>query len=191
MHNQVCYCFVISVQIEIGREPKNMWYFFLTHHHPPPPPPPPPRSLGLLGPKPGTERTEILGSWNFSRKNTMYGERLNRLDLFSVQGRMLRADMIMVWKIFNNKCAISPDKLFTMNTSARRGHCFKIFMPRINLDTRKRFFSIRVIREWNDLGADTVQADSVETFKRLLHRDLGRRLFEYLDWVTRPQTRSR
>ena len=37
MHNQVCYCFVISVQIEIGREPKNMWYFFWHTTTPPPP----------------------------------------------------------------------------------------------------------------------------------------------------------
>ena len=110
-----------------------------------------------------------------------YGERLNRLDLFPVQGRLLRADLIMVWRIFNGKCGVNPDQLFTLRNSSTRGHQLKIAMPHISLDIRKRSFSIRVIHEWNSLAADTVLSPSIETFKRLLHRDLGHRLFEYLE----------
>ena len=35
-----------------------------------------------------------------------YGERLRRLDLFSFQGRLLRADLILVYKILHQKCAM-------------------------------------------------------------------------------------
>ena len=110
-----------------------------------------------------------------------YRERLSRLNLFSFQGRLLRADLILVWKIFNNKCAISPEQVFVMDNSITRGHSFKLYLPRINLDVRKRFFSVRVIHPWNSLADDTVCATSLDMFKCLLHRDLGQRLFDYLD----------
>ena len=110
-----------------------------------------------------------------------YSERLNRLNLFSFQGRLLRNDLKMVWKIFNGKCAVDPDQLFVLDNSVTRGHDYKLFLPRSNLEVRRRYFSVRVIHVWNSLGADTVSSGSLEAFKRLLHRDLGQRLFQYLD----------
>ena len=35
-----------------------------------------------------------------------YVRKLNRLDLFSFNGRLLRADMILMWEIFNQQCSI-------------------------------------------------------------------------------------
>ena len=102
-----------------------------------------------------------------------YGDRLSRLNLFSFQGRLLRADLILVWKIFNNKCAISPEQVFVMDTSFTRGHNFKLYLPRTNLEVRKRFFSVRVIHSWNSLANDTVCSTSLNVFKCLLQRDLG------------------
>ena len=112
-------------------------------------------------------------------EETPYGERLRLLDLFSMQGRLLRADLIMVWKIFNGLCAISPDQVFTMNPSSRRGHSLKIFLPRSNLEIRKRSFAIRVVNDWNSLCETTVTSQSLDTFKRLLQRDLGQRLYDF------------
>ena len=71
--------------------------------------------------------------------------------------------------------------LFTMSNSIGRGHNLKIFMPRFNRDVRKRSFAVRVIANWNGLSADTVNAASLTTFKRLLQIDLGQRLYDYLD----------
>ena len=110
-----------------------------------------------------------------------YDLRLQRLNLFSIQGRLLRSDMIMVWRVFSGKCAIAPEMLFTMSNSIGRGHNLKIFMPRFNRDVRKRSFAVRVIANWNGLSADTVNAASLTTFKRLLQIDLGQRLYDYLD----------
>ena len=106
-----------------------------------------------------------------------YEDRLRHLDLFSVQGRLLRADLIMVWKIFNGFSAITPDQLFTMNPSSRRGHPLKIFLPRSNLEIRKRSFAVRVVDDWNSLPADTVMSQSLESFKHSLRRDLSQHLF--------------
>ena len=107
-----------------------------------------------------------------------YEQRLQQLDLFSMRGRLLRADLIMVWKIFNGHCSISPEQLFTRNTSTRRGHTLKLTVQRSSLEVRRRSFALRIVNDWNSLAADTVASRSLETFKRLLHRDLGQRLFE-------------
>ena len=111
-----------------------------------------------------------------------YSQRLLRLDLFSIQGRLLRADLILVWKIFHGECAIRPGDLFVLrNNSRTRGHTLKIRVPRTNRDVRKRFFAARVVSNWNSLSNDTVNADSLTKFKGGLHRDLGQRLFDYLN----------
>ena len=114
-------------------------------------------------------------------ENSEYGDRLRQLNLFSVQGRLLRADLIMVWKIFNGKCAVSPDSLFLMNLQSNRGHNLKIYKPRYNIDIRKRSFAYRVIDNWNSLPSSVVNAQSLSTFKSLLQNELGPRLFYYSD----------
>ena len=108
-----------------------------------------------------------------------YSRRLMQLDLFSVQGRLLRADLILVWKVFHGKCAISPEMLFTVNRSSRRGHDLKIFVLRTNLDMRRRSFAVRVINDWNGLSQNTVQAQSLTSFKRALQAELGQRLYDF------------
>ena len=111
-----------------------------------------------------------------------YYERLRRLNLFSYRGRLLRADLIMVWKILHGKCGIMPDQLFSpAEYPSTRGHPYKLFVPRSRLDLRTRFFSIRTISSWNSLSPETVTADTLEKFKGLLHRDLGDLLFQYID----------
>ena len=87
-----------------------------------------------------------------------YRERLLRLNLFSFRGRLLRADLIYIWKIFNNKCAVQPNDIFVLrpNIANTRGHNMRIFMPHSRLDVRQRFFSVRLINEWNNLSLETV-----------------------------------
>ena len=111
-----------------------------------------------------------------------YLQRLRSLNLFSIQGRLLRADLILVYKIFHNMCSIQPRDIFHFVTDSRtRCHKYKICVPIANIDVRKRFFSVRVIPWWNSLGHDTVEATSIDVFKRLLHRDLGDALYQYQD----------
>lgn len=111
-----------------------------------------------------------------------YSDRLRRLDLFSMKGRLLRADLIYAWKIFNGLCSLSPDDLFIVHpTRNTRGHGLKLFLPRTRLEMRKWFFSVRIVNLWNSLPSETVYAAFLESFKKLLKRDLGDLLFDHYE----------
>ena len=94
-----------------------------------------------------------------------YGELLKALDLFSVEGRLLRADLVKCWKIFHGLCPIQPAALWDIDADSRtRGHRFKLKVNRCEIDARARFFTNRVIRDWNSLpewvvGAETASGD--------------------------------
>jgi len=49
-----------------------------------------------------------------------------------------------------------------------RGHKYKLKKYRSRLDTRKYFFSNRVVSHWNSLPSHIVEADTVLTFKKRL-----------------------
>ena len=49
-----------------------------------------------------------------------------------------------------------------------RGSGFKLEKGRFRLDTRKKFFTVRVVRCWNRLPRETVDVPLVETFKARL-----------------------
>ena len=109
-----------------------------------------------------------------------YGERLLRLNLYSVKGRLLRADMIKCYKIFNGLSVISPSDLFTCPQSTRtRGHRYKILKPRISIESRRRFFSVRCVDTWNSLPDGLVSSSSLDAFKSGLHQFLGYKLYEF------------
>ena len=110
-----------------------------------------------------------------------YSERLRQLDLFSVQGRLLRADLIQYWKIFHEKSSICPDSLFTLSTSTgTRGHKLKIQVPRSSTEIRRRSFSHRQIAMWNSLPEHVVAASDLSTFKRLLVETVSDKLYEFV-----------
>ena len=140
-------------------------------------------SMGYIGDLRKMER--LQKRWTRSVSNLAdhpYAERLQILDLFSIKGRLLRADLIMVWKIFHGRSPLQPGDLFSLDDSSRtRGHPLKIRAQRSNKDIRSRFFTNRVVSPWNALSHDTVMAETLERFKGLLRRDLGGQLFDFYD----------
>ena len=110
-----------------------------------------------------------------------YAERLKELDLYSVQGRFIRADLIQYWKIFHGKSTITPEDIFHQPLRhGTRGHCFKLYVSRAVCNVRQRSFSQRRVAIWNSLPEAVVTASELSTFKRLLAQALGNMLYDYI-----------
>ena len=115
-------------------------------------------------------------------RNIGYAERLTLLDLYSVQGRLLRADLIQYWKILNGKSCIAPSDIFQLSPETRtRGHPLKLYCPPVQTDVRKRSFSRRLTLVWNSLPGSVACAPDLGQFKRMLHDSIHDLLYEYTE----------
>ena len=103
-----------------------------------------------------------------------YPTRLRRVGLYSVAGRMLRADIVKVWKVLRGVCCERLRELFDFRVhGATRGHEYKLAVPRCRTELKRRFFSSRVVGVWNGLSAETVGADTLGMFKGHLDGSCG------------------
>ena len=129
------------------------------------------------------ERVQRMWTRNIdSLQNESYGDRLRVLGLYSVQGRLLRADLIQYWKIFNGISCIKPEAFFASPPRVgTRGHRFKIHVPHISLDVCKRSFSYRSVSTWNGLPESVVTAPTVASFKTALEIAIRDDLYRYAD----------
>jgi hypothetical protein len=110
-----------------------------------------------------------------------YEDRLRYLKLFSVKGRLWRADLILCWRIFHEKSKISPSALFAPCQDRRtRGHIFKIFPLHVQTEARRRSFASRVVQHWNSLPSCVAEAKSLESFKSLLAVACGDSLYSFV-----------
>ena len=109
-----------------------------------------------------------------------YRSRLRALGQYSVQGRLLRADMIQCWKLFHGQCSIAPTDLFTLAPqSGTRGHRYKVSHVRAETDLHKRSFGVRCAETWNSLPDRVVAEDKLASFKVMLADALGDALYKY------------
>ena len=107
-------------------------------------------------------------------QNVTYLERLRKLQIERLDVRRLRADLVLAYKIvFGLINRIELADVFTLVDKPHdtRGHNYKLLATRSRKDTRKYFFSQRVIKVWNSLPITTNFA-SLTTFKNSLSNDL-------------------
>ena len=105
--------------------------------------------------------------------NTLpYEERLKKLDLFSLQSRRLRGDMILVYKMFNELIDLKVEDFFCIKQyQSNRGHNLKLeLLNNPKTDMGHNAFSKRVIIPWNSLPCYVVNSDNVDSFKRNFDR---------------------
>lgn len=112
-------------------------------------------------------------------KGLPYGSRLKELKLPTLHYRRQRADIIQTFKIIKGldqidqdcKCQLCPQKqMYLKATGTTRGHTEKL-VTQTSTGTRHSFLSTRVVRSWNALSEDTVQAQTVNQLKSRLQRD--------------------
>ena len=98
-----------------------------------------------------------------------YAERLKKLDLVSLELHGLYIDLIMCYKIVFRLTKLDFDAFFTFSpVGSTRGLKYKLFKNRGDVNTRKNFFSIRIVNIWNSLPSDIVDFSSLTAFTRTI-----------------------
>ncbi|KAK4819804.1 LOW QUALITY PROTEIN: hypothetical protein QYF61_011598 [Mycteria americana] len=88
-------------------------------------------------------------------------ERLRELVLFSLEKKRLRGDLIAGFRYIKG----AYRKMETFYQDLTRDNGFKLKEDRFRLDIRKKLFTMRVVRHWNRLPREVVNAPSLEVFK--------------------------
>ena len=99
--------------------------------------------------------------------NLQYEERLKKINLPSLEYRQIRGDMIQVFKIAHNFYDnASVQNLFDFSNNTRlRGHNFKIIKKFTNKSKYHKFFTNRIVNQWNDLPSYIVNSKTINEFK--------------------------
>ena len=110
-----------------------------------------------------------------------YPGRLRILQITTLETRMVRADLLEVFKIINGLDNIFPADFFIMeNEHAKtRGHPYKISKLLYRLYIRKYSFTQRIVNDWNRLPGSAVMSASVNQFKGHTDKYLRNRVEDY------------
>ncbi|PKU48166.1 hypothetical protein llap_1542 [Limosa lapponica baueri] len=90
-----------------------------------------------------------------------YEDKLRELGVFSLEKRRLQADLIAAVQYLKGAYRKDGEGLF-MNEDRKRSNGFKLKEETFRLDIRKKFFTMRVVRHWNRLPREVVDAPSLE-----------------------------
>ncbi|MCQ4179464.1 hypothetical protein FK518_28345, partial [Klebsiella pneumoniae] len=94
---------------------------------------------------------------------------VRKLVLFGLEKRRSGKTLVAAFQYLKGAYKKAGEGLLTRACSDRtRGNGFKLKEGRFRLDIRKKFFTMRVVRHWNRLPREAVDAPSLEVFKARL-----------------------
>ena len=106
-------------------------------------------------------------------RNKPYEERLNELNLFSLEKRRLRGDLIELFKMFHGFDNVNISDYLTVDRErTTRNNGFKIIGRAFRSNEAKHFFFNRIVNVWNSLPAHIVSSNTIESFKTKLDKYL-------------------
>ena len=97
-----------------------------------------------------------------------YEDRLRTLNLFSLEYRRIRGDLILTYQILTEPDHPCKSILMPAPSNRCRGHNMKLTHQHARLDCRKFSFSLRICDKWNSLPSTVVNAPNLTKFKQLL-----------------------
>jgi len=101
-------------------------------------------------------------------------ERLRELELYSLEKRRLWGHPTAAYQYLKGVYKKSGETFFTRACSGRtRDNGFKLKEGRFRFNTGKKFFTMRVVRQWNRLPREVVDAPSLEVSKARLDGPLS------------------
>jgi len=93
-------------------------------------------------------------------------ERLKESGLFILEKRRPQRDLIAAFQYLEGAYKKDGVRLFSWLCSNRtRGNIFKRKKDKFRLDIRKKFFTMRMVKHWNGLPREVLDAPSLATFK--------------------------
>ena len=96
-----------------------------------------------------------------------YAEKLRILSLSSLERRRLREDLIALYSFLRKRSGEGGDELSSLvSTDSMHGNGSKLHQGRFRLEIRNYLFTERVVKHWNRLPREVVDASSQSVFKR-------------------------
>jgi len=97
------------------------------------------------------------------------------LGFFSLEKRRLQGDTFIASFQYRKGAYKKTEEEFLIRAcrDRTRGNGFKLKEGRFRLVIRKKFFTVRVVRHWNSLSSEAVDAPSLEAFKARLDGTLS------------------
>jgi len=94
------------------------------------------------------------------------------LNLWTLEERRNRQDLIEIFKICKGYTRINPNNLFYFDNNGKgtRGHSLKLVKLRCTRNSRKHFFSNRAITRWNLMDQGAIDATCVNAIKGRLEK---------------------
>ncbi len=99
-------------------------------------------------------------------RDLSYENRLRRLNLFSIERRLLRGDLILAYNVFQGRLDVPLEEFFEAPTERR--HDFQLRHRRFHRARRGAAFSVRLPPKWNALPLEVVTAPTLDLFKRMM-----------------------
>ena len=105
-----------------------------------------------------------------SIRHLSYERRLEHLNMYSLEKRRLRGQLIETFKILKGFDKIDYRPLFTFSQNQTRSNGWKLELKRFNTSQCGNFFTFKMPSYWNRLPTEVVESTTVDQFKSRLDK---------------------